>query len=93
MGLLFFGKIKIILKSENTSYNLEVYDQFQLSVFVGKVLPVRFVKHPGRPASDESATDDRSAFELGIPEGLGSLRGIRADMDLYHPEKNRDAIL
>ena len=62
----------------------EERNQFQLSAFVGGVLPVRFVKHPGRPAYDRSAYDE-GALGLGIPEGLGA---FRADMDFSHPEKN-----
>ena len=51
-------------------------------------MPLRFVKHPGRPANDRRAADAVGGA-LGIPEGLGD---FRADMNFDHPEKNRGPI-
>ena len=56
----------------------------QLAAFVDEALPVRFVKHPGKPSR---RADDVAADTAGIPVGLG---GMRADTDFYHPEKRND---
>ena len=56
----------------------------QLAAFVDEALPVRFVKHPGKPTR---RADVAGAGAAGIPEGLG---GMRADTGFYHPEKRND---
>ena len=58
----------------------------QLSAFVGEVLPLRFVKHPGRP-SNKRSDEGAASFGLGTPEGPGN---FRAGVDFDHPEKNRN---